>query len=55
MDFKKTLLVILTFVTCMFALMLVSSYAWYSYTNGSTTFDVVTNNEDINVTYQTGM
>ena len=55
MDFKKTLLVILTFVTCMFALMLASSYAWYSYTNGSTTFDVVTNNEDINVTYQTGM
>ncbi|MBR3162419.1 MAG: hypothetical protein IKF19_06795 [Bacilli bacterium] len=55
MDFKKTLLVILTFVTCMFALMLVSSYAWYSYVNGSTTFDVVTNNEDINVTYTTGM
>ena len=55
MDFKKTLLVILTFITCMFALMLASSYAWYSYTNGSTTFDVVTNNEDINVTYQTGM
>lgn len=55
MDFKKTLLVILTFVTCMFALMLASSYAWYAYTNGSTTFDVVTNNEDINVTYTTGM
>ena len=55
MDFKKTLLVVLTFVTCMFALMLASSYAWYSYTNGSTTFDVVTNNEDINVTYTTGM
>ncbi|MEE3343331.1 MAG: hypothetical protein VZS44_04490 [Bacilli bacterium] len=55
MDFKKTLLVILTFITCMFALMLASSYAWYSYTNGSTTFDVVTNNEDINVTYTTGM
>lgn len=55
MDFKKTLLVILTFVTCMFALMLASSYAWYSYVNGSTVFDVVTNNEDINVTYSTGM
>ena len=55
MDFKKTLLVILTFVTCMFALMLASSYAWYSYVNGSTVFDVVTNDEDINVTYSTGM
>ena len=39
----------------MFALMLASSYAWYSFTKGSTTFDVVTNNEDINVTYTTGM
>ncbi len=55
MDLKKTLLVILTFITCMFALMLASSYAWYSYTNGSTAFDVVTNNEDINITYTTGM
>ena len=55
MDFKKTLLVILTFITCMFALMLASSYAWYSYKNGSTKFSVVTNNEDINVTYTTGM
>ena len=55
MDFKKTLLVILTFIVCMFSLMLASSYAWYSFTKGSTTFDTVTNNEDINVTYTTGM
>ena len=55
MNLKKTLLVILAFVSCMFALMLVSSYAWYSYVNGSTAFDVVTNNEDINVTYTSGM
>ena len=35
--------------------MLSSSYAWYSFTNGSTTFDVVTNNNDIEVIYHTGM
>ena len=55
MKFKKTLFVILVFIICMFAIMLSSSYAWYSFTNGSTTFDVVTNNNDIEVIYHTGM
>ena len=55
MKFNKTLFVILLFVICMFAIMLSSSYAWYSFTNGSTTFDVATNNDDIKVVYHTGM
>ena len=55
MDFKKTLVVILVFVVFMFVLLLTGSYAWYSFTNAGTSFDVVTNNDDIKVIYHTGM
>ena len=54
MDLKRMLSVILIFIVVMFALMLTSSYAWYSFQNASTSFDVATNNEAINVTYHNG-
>lgn len=38
----------------MFTLMLTTSYAWYSYEKGSTSFNAVTNNNDIVVSYQRG-
>ena len=34
--------------------MLTTSYAWYSYEEGSTTFDAVTNNDNIFVSFQRG-
>ena len=52
MDYKKTLGIISIFVIVMFVLMLSSSYAWYSFANGSTTFSAVTNNKDIKVIYR---
>lgn len=51
MSFRKTLSLITLFVMSMVILMLSSSYAWYSFSNASTTFDVLTSNEDIRVTY----
>ena len=38
----------------MFGLMLATSYAWYSYEGGSTTFDGVTKSEDLLISYQNG-
>ena len=55
MKFNKILLIILVFIICMFAIMLTTSYAWYSFSSGNTSFDVATNNDDIKVTYKTGM
>lgn len=52
MRFRKLLLVISIIIVSMFALMLTTSYAWYSF--GGTTFDAVTSAEDIEVTYQSG-
>ena len=54
MSFKKLLLVITIIIVSMFALMLTTSYAWYSFENGSTTFEAETESEDIFVSYQDG-
>ena len=54
MRLKKLLFVITVIVITMLSLMLATSYAWYSFENGSTTFDAVTNNDSIIVSYQTG-
>ena len=54
MRLKKLLFVITIIVVTMLSLMLATSYAWYSFENGSTTFDAVTNNDSIIVSYQTG-
>lgn len=54
MDFKKFLGVISVFVVFMFVLMLVSSYAWYSFSNGNTFFNTETLNDVIDIDYNTG-
>lgn len=54
MSFKKLLLVITIIIVSMFALMLTTSYAWYSFEKGSTTFEAETESEDIFVSYQDG-
>ena len=54
MSFKKLLFVMLVIIVGMFSLMLTTSYAWYSYENASTTFEGMTNNDDILVSYQSG-
>ena len=53
-SFKKMLGLILVVVVAAFGLMLTTSYAWYSYENASTKFDVVTANEDVEIVYQSG-
>lgn len=52
MGFRKTLSLITIFVLSMFILMLSSSYAWYSFSNASTTFNTKTSDDDINVMYK---
>ena len=54
MKFKKLLFVISIIIVSMFALMLTTSYAWYSFEKGSTKFETVTKSEDILVSYQDG-
>lgn len=54
MRLKKLLLVMLIIIVFMFSLMLTTSYAWYSFERGSTTFDAETEVEDIFVSYQDG-
>ena len=45
MSFKKLLGIISIVIVVMFALMLTTSYAWYSFEAGSTTFNAVTSND----------
>ena len=52
MSYKKTLGIISVFILTMFALMLSSSYAWYSFNNASTAFNASTDNESIDVIYK---
>lgn len=54
LSFKKLLGMISVIVVATFVLMLTTSYAWYAFENGSTTFDVATNNDNIIVSYQRG-
>lgn len=46
MELKKTFIVFFAYIVVIFGLMLTTSYAWYSFANGSTTFDAVTGNRD---------
>ena len=54
MSFKKLLGIISVVIVVVFSMMLATSYAWYSFENASTIFNIVTNNDDIIVSYQTG-
>lgn len=54
LSFKKLLSVISVVIFAMFILMLTTSYAWYAFENGSTTFDVATNNDNVIVSFQRG-
>ena len=51
---RKMLGVILVIVIAMFSLMFATSYAWYSFNNASTQFDVVTGNDDVMINYLRG-
>ncbi len=54
MKYKKLLFTILVVVMVMFTLMLATSYAWYSFNTGATTFDAVTSNKDVDVHFIKG-
>ncbi|MCI6266568.1 MAG: hypothetical protein MR598_06980 [Erysipelotrichaceae bacterium] len=54
MSFKKLLGIISIVIVVMFALMLTTSYAWYSFEAASTTFNAVTSNDDVIVSFQRG-
>ena len=54
MSYKKMLFVIIIVITVMFGLMLATSYAWYSFDAGSTTFDAVTGGKDVDITFIKG-
>lgn len=52
MNYKKLLVTIVIVIVVVFAFMMVTSYAWYSFTGGQTEFNTTTYNEYINVTYE---
>ena len=54
MDLKKMLGIFLIIIVAVFALMLTTSYAWYSYEKSSTKFDVVTADQDVDIIFQSG-
>ena len=54
MSFKKFLGIISIVIVLVFSMMLTTSYAWYSFETASTTFNGVTNNDDIKVSFQKG-
>ena len=54
MKYKKLLFTILVIVTVMLVLMLATSYAWYSFSTGATTFDAVTSNKDVDIRFIKG-
>ena len=54
MTLKKLLLIVSIVIISMFSMMLATSYAWYSFENGRTTFSAVTNDDVIEVSYQSG-
>ena len=54
MSFKKMLGLITIVIVSVFTLMLTTSYAWYSYENASTKFDVVTADDNVDIIYQRG-
>lgn len=54
MKYKKLLFTILVIILVMLTLMLATSYAWYSFNTGSTTFNAVTNNSDVSIDFFKG-
>ena len=54
MSFKKMLGFIFIIFISVFSLMLTTSYAWYSFENASTKFDVVTANHMVDIVFQNG-
>lgn len=54
MKYKKLLFVIIIIIGVMFSLMLAASYAWYSFSAGSTTFNAVTSDKDVDVRFIKG-
>ena len=54
MSLKKMLGIITVVIVSVFALMLTTSYAWYSYENASTKFDVVTATDNVEIVFQAG-
>ena len=54
MKYKKLLLIILIVIAVMFSLMLATSYAWYSFSAGSTTFNTVTSDKDVEIRFLKG-
>ena len=54
MSFRKMLGIITVVIISLFTLMLTTSYAWYSYENASTKFDVVTADDNVDIVYQRG-
>ena len=54
MKYKKLLFTILVIILVMLTLMLATSYAWYSFSAGSTTFNAVTSDKDVDVRFIKG-
>ena len=54
MKYKKLLFVIIIIIGVMFSLMLATSYAWYSFSAGSTTFNTVTSDKDVEIRFLKG-
>ena len=54
MKYKKLLFTILVVVMVMFTLMLATSYAWYSFKEGSTTFDTTTSDKSVDIKFLKG-
>ena len=54
MKYKKLLFVIIIIIGVMFSLMLATRYAWYSFSAGSTTFNAVTSDKDVDVRFIKG-
>ena len=52
--YKKLLLIILIVIAVMFSLMFATSYAWYSFSAGSTTFNTVTSDKDVEIRFLKG-
>lgn len=53
-EYKKLLFTIIIVIGIVFSFMLATSYAWYSFSAGSTTFDTVTSNKDVEISFIKG-
>lgn len=53
MNYKKLLITTILVIIVLFGTMLVTSYAWYTFSKGSTSFNTSTYNEYIDINYET--